>query len=248
MKTVTLYRPIGPRERKLIEETRWLSPRGSQGSRFLSRYEPGYASQIARDWNVSRQRSSIVTRSKWIQEFIKRYPVKISWQRSAHRTPVPAEEAARVQIDALSSKIPQSSRSSIAGPHNCIPVCLLLRFPVPRVPFAYGLALLEPDRTLAVPRQTSSFAGAQLCGFTRTMFGRLLMRRLADLATSWAVRTEEYVSEQLLQVAPDLRTFLRSSLICSSSPRMSASVSTDGAGQESMSHAGPVEAGHKYFR
>jgi len=52
--TVTLWRPIGPAERALIEASGWRAfpPRLPEQPIFYPVLNEAYAVQIARDWNV----------------------------------------------------------------------------------------------------------------------------------------------------------------------------------------------------
>ena len=54
MKTLTLYRPVGPEELQLIEQSGWTKfpPRLPEQPIFYPVMNEAYAVQIARDWNV----------------------------------------------------------------------------------------------------------------------------------------------------------------------------------------------------
>ena len=54
MKTVTLYRPVGPAELRLIEGSgrKEFPPRLAEQPIFYPVLNREYAAQIARDWNV----------------------------------------------------------------------------------------------------------------------------------------------------------------------------------------------------
>jgi hypothetical protein len=94
VKTVTLYRPVGPRERELIEETGWAKfpPRLPEQPIFYPVMNEEYANQIARNWNVRDSGAGYVTRFEVDAEFIKRYPVKIVGGVQHTELWVPAEE------------------------------------------------------------------------------------------------------------------------------------------------------------
>lgn len=64
MDTVTLYRPVGPAELKLIEASGWrrFPPRLPEQPIFYPVLNEAYAVQIARDWNVKESGSGFVTR------------------------------------------------------------------------------------------------------------------------------------------------------------------------------------------
>ncbi|TJV91269.1 MAG: hypothetical protein E5X84_12435, partial [Mesorhizobium sp.] len=50
--TVTLWRPVGPKELKLIEKSGMRPPRLPEQPIFYPVLSEAYAVQIARDWNV----------------------------------------------------------------------------------------------------------------------------------------------------------------------------------------------------
>jgi len=54
VKTLTLYRPVGPEELQLIEQSGWTKfpPRLPEQPIFYPVMNEAYAVQIARDWNV----------------------------------------------------------------------------------------------------------------------------------------------------------------------------------------------------
>ena len=93
---VTLYRPVGPQELKLIEASGWreFPPRLPEQPIFYPVLTEEYAIQIARDWNVKQSGAGFVTRFKVDAEFTKRYPVQVVG--SSHHTElwVPAEDLA----------------------------------------------------------------------------------------------------------------------------------------------------------
>ena len=62
--TVTLWRPIGPKELKLIEESgmRAFPPRLPEQPIFYPVLSEEYAIKIARDWNVPASGAGFVTR------------------------------------------------------------------------------------------------------------------------------------------------------------------------------------------
>jgi hypothetical protein len=94
MKAVTLYRPVGSRERQLIEETGWtmFPPRLPEQPIFYPVMNEDYAIQIARNWNVRDSGSGFVTRFEVEADFVQRYPVQ-KVRGSLHMELwVPAEE------------------------------------------------------------------------------------------------------------------------------------------------------------
>lgn len=64
METITLYRPVGPRELKLIEDSGWkrFPKRLAQQPIFYPVMNEEYAIQIARDWNVPASGSGFVAK------------------------------------------------------------------------------------------------------------------------------------------------------------------------------------------
>jgi hypothetical protein len=64
MDTVTLYRPVGPRELELIKTSGWreFPPRLPDQPIFYPVTNQAYARQIARDWNVKASGAGFVTR------------------------------------------------------------------------------------------------------------------------------------------------------------------------------------------
>jgi hypothetical protein len=64
METVTLCRPVGPKELALIEGTGWkeFPPRLPDQPIFYPATNQAYGTQIARDWNVKASGAGFVTR------------------------------------------------------------------------------------------------------------------------------------------------------------------------------------------
>lgn len=93
-KTVTLYRPVGPAELKLIEEANWQAfpPRLPDQPIFYPVLNEDYAVQIARDWNVVASGSGFVTRFDVDAEFASRYERQVVGGREHEELWVPAEE------------------------------------------------------------------------------------------------------------------------------------------------------------
>ena len=84
MPTVILYRPVGPKELKLIEASGWreFPPRLPEQPIFYPVLNEEYAIQIARDWNVRASGAGYVTRFAVDAEFLKRYRRK-PWDRQS---------------------------------------------------------------------------------------------------------------------------------------------------------------------
>jgi len=96
MDTVTLYRPVGPKELSLIEASGWRSfpPRLPEQPIFYPVTNEEYAVQIAREWNVKSDGSGFVTRFKVDAEYASRFPKKVVGSRVHEEIWVPAEELA----------------------------------------------------------------------------------------------------------------------------------------------------------
>jgi hypothetical protein len=94
VKTVTLFRPVGPRERELIAESGWrrFPPRLPEQPIFYPVLNEEYAAQIARDWNVRDSGAGYVTRFEVDAEFVRRYPVQTVGGRMHTELWVPAED------------------------------------------------------------------------------------------------------------------------------------------------------------
>ena len=78
MSTITLFRPVGPKELELIAASGWheFPPRLPEQPIFYPVLNEDYAVQIARDWNVPESGAGFVTRFCVNAEFAARYPVK----------------------------------------------------------------------------------------------------------------------------------------------------------------------------
>lgn len=94
MKTITLYRPVGPEERTLIEQSGWKAfpPRLPDQPIFYPVLNEAYAIQIARDWNVPASGSGFVTRFEVNAGFLSRFPVKVVGGGIHRELWVPADE------------------------------------------------------------------------------------------------------------------------------------------------------------
>jgi hypothetical protein len=96
MNTVTLYRPVGPDELRLIEASgfREFPARLPQQPIFYPVLNEDYATQIARDWNAKHNGSGFVTRFQVDAAFLERYPVQVVGSSTHEELWVPAEELA----------------------------------------------------------------------------------------------------------------------------------------------------------
>jgi hypothetical protein len=91
---ITLWRPVGPKELKLIEESGFkrFPKRLAEQPIFYPVMNEAYAIQIAHDWNVPASGSGFVTRFSLPADFLKRYQVQNVGGRIHDELWVPAEE------------------------------------------------------------------------------------------------------------------------------------------------------------
>ena len=94
MNTITLYRPVGPKELALIEALGFkeFPPRLPEQPIFYPVLNEEYATQIARDWNVTRDGGGYVTRFEMHAEFVKRYEVQTVGSSVHQELWIPAED------------------------------------------------------------------------------------------------------------------------------------------------------------
>jgi hypothetical protein len=92
--TTTLYRPVGPHELKLIEDSGWTAfpPRLPDQPIFYPVTNEEYAIQIARDWNVKASGSGFVTRFEVDAEYLAGFPVETVGGRQHTEHWIPAEQ------------------------------------------------------------------------------------------------------------------------------------------------------------
>ncbi len=92
--TVTLFRPVGPLELKLIEQSGWLRfpPRLPDQPIFYPVMNEEYAIQIARDWNVPASGSGYVTKFSVKSEYLKKFEIQNVGGLIHNELWVPAEE------------------------------------------------------------------------------------------------------------------------------------------------------------
>lgn len=93
-RTTTLYRPVGPKELALIENSGWtmFPPRLPDQPIFYPVTDESYAIQIARDWNVPASGAGFVTRFEVDSAYLERFPVQTVGGRQHTELWVPAEE------------------------------------------------------------------------------------------------------------------------------------------------------------
>ncbi len=92
--TITLYRPVGPKELELIAASgyREFPPRLPDQPIFYPVLNEAYARQIARDWNVPASGAGFVIRFSVRKNFADRYPVRTVGSSIHKELWVPAEE------------------------------------------------------------------------------------------------------------------------------------------------------------
>lgn len=96
MTTVTLYRPVGTAELKLIEASGWKAfpPRLPEQPIFYPVTNEAYAAQIARDWNAvhNDDKRGYVTRFAVAANFLAGFDKKIVGGREHEEYWIPAED------------------------------------------------------------------------------------------------------------------------------------------------------------
>ena len=92
--TVTLWRPVGPAELRLIEESDMTAfpPRLPEQPIFYPVLSEDYAVKIARDWNVPASGAGFVTRFAARKDFLDRYAAQEAGGRAHREYWIPAEE------------------------------------------------------------------------------------------------------------------------------------------------------------
>jgi hypothetical protein len=102
METVTLWRPTGPKELALVEESGWRAwpPRLPDQPIFYPVLNEDYATRIARDWNVKHSGAGYVTRFAVSREFLDRYEVQQVGGRTILEYWIPAQD-----LDELNANI-----------------------------------------------------------------------------------------------------------------------------------------------
>ena len=94
METVTLWRPTGPEELKLVEESGWKEwpPRLPEQPIFYPVTTEEYAVKIARDWNVPASGSGFVTRFEVRKDYLDNYEVQEAGGKAHTEYWIPAED------------------------------------------------------------------------------------------------------------------------------------------------------------
>lgn len=98
MTAITLYRPVGPKELALIEESGWreFPPRLPEQPIFYPVLNEEYATQIARDRNVPASGAGFVTRFHVAAAFLSRYPAQAVGGAVHKELWIPAEDLAEL--------------------------------------------------------------------------------------------------------------------------------------------------------
>ncbi len=92
--TIMLWRPVGPAELRLIEESGFeaFPPRLPEQPVFYPVLSEDYAVQIARDWNVRMDGAGFVLRFAVGRAFLQRYEVQQAGGRQHLEYWIPAED------------------------------------------------------------------------------------------------------------------------------------------------------------
>ncbi len=93
-KTVTLFRPVGPKELDLIEDSGFkkFPPRLAEQPIFYPVLTKEYATKIARDWNVPASGFGYVLEFKVRKDFLDKYSVQIAGGKDHQEYWIPAHE------------------------------------------------------------------------------------------------------------------------------------------------------------
>lgn len=91
--TVTLFRPVGPKELELIKASGWRAfpPRLPDQPIFYPVTNHAYASQIARDWNVKASGAGFATRFAVNAQYLSQFPIQTVGGATHTEYWVPAE-------------------------------------------------------------------------------------------------------------------------------------------------------------
>ena len=92
--TVTLWRPVGPKELELIRQSgmRAFPPRLPDQPIFYPVLSEDYAAKIARDWNVPASGAGFVLRFAVLRSFLDGYEVQDAGGRAHREYWIPAED------------------------------------------------------------------------------------------------------------------------------------------------------------
>ena len=94
METVTLWRPVGPKELELMRasDMRAFPPRLPEQPIFYPVLSEDYAVKIARDWNVPASGAGYVTRFEVRRDYLDNYEVQLAGGRAHQEYWIPAED------------------------------------------------------------------------------------------------------------------------------------------------------------
>lgn len=100
--TITLWRPVGPKELELIRaaKMRAFPPRLPDQPIFYPVLSEDYATKIARDWNVPASGSGFVTRFEVLRSYLDGYEPQEAGGRDHLEYWIPAED-----LDAFNAAI-----------------------------------------------------------------------------------------------------------------------------------------------
>jgi hypothetical protein len=92
--TITLWRPVGPAELRLIEESgmQAFPPRLPEQPIFYPVTTVEYAVKIARDWNVPASGAGFVTRFLVRRDYLDRFEVQDAGGKAHREYWIPAED------------------------------------------------------------------------------------------------------------------------------------------------------------
>jgi hypothetical protein len=92
--TITLWRPVGPKELELIQQSgmRAFPPRLPDQPIFYPVLSEDYAVKIAHDWNVPASGAGFVTRFQVRRDFLDSYKVQQAGGQSHLEYWIPAED------------------------------------------------------------------------------------------------------------------------------------------------------------
>lgn len=101
--TVTLWRPAGPEELALVEESGWREwpPRLPEQPIFYPVLNEEYATRIARDWNAPHSGAGYVTRFRVRKAFLDNYEVHQAGGQTILEYWIPAEHLARLNANII---------------------------------------------------------------------------------------------------------------------------------------------------
>lgn len=94
MQTTTLWRPVGPNELRLIEDSgmKRFPPRLPEQPIFYPVLSEDYAIRIARDWNVKHDGKGFVTQFKVSTEYLAQYTPQEAGGQALREYWIPAED------------------------------------------------------------------------------------------------------------------------------------------------------------